>query len=296
MSNYQGVGGAFLYARDPAALAAWYAEFLDLPIDPTGTAPWVELPGAGRHRDGRRQTTTFAIFAADAPLPEQAGARLNHRVRDLDAVLAKLTAAGIPFEGPQDEYGRFAWCHDPEGHRVEIWEPPAADPLDGPVAVVPWGKRFATDGTRLSERTIAVSTTVAAPIDAIWAAWTTSEGLTSWLCPDAEVDLRIGGPFEVRFLPDAPEGQRGSDDCVVLSFLPPRLLVFSWNAPPPHEQTRPQHTWVVLELTETDAGTTVSLTHTGWPDTVDAAPWQETFAYFDAAWRRVLANLEDHVW
>ncbi len=293
-SGYQGIGGAFIYTDDPQELGRWYADVLGVETSPMGKSLYVELPSSALVPDDRTASTTFALMneADKDKASGPASVRLNHRVADLDAVLARLSARGIAFDGPDDDYGRFAWCNDPAGHRVEIWEPPPADPLAGPVVVAPWGKSFATDGAGMSERMIDEVVVVNAPRAQVWQAWTDASLLSTWMCPACRVELRIGGRFEILFMPDAPEGMQGSDGCRVLSFIPERMLSFSWNAPPPHQYTRSRHTWVVVELTAAGAQTEVRLTHTGWPELTGA--WTATFEYFEAAWPKVLANLVDH--
>ena len=290
--SYQGLGGAFLYSERPKALAAFYIEVLGVPLHTMGSGFCAELPSSDRFFSDRTATTTFAIFSC-----EERGsgniARLNHRVRELDEVLARLDERGIAYEGPDDDYGRFAWCEDPDGNRVEIWEAPRRDPLAGPIEVVPSDKRLAATAENLSPKNIVRSIEVAATREELFAAFTNEEKLRAWLCPDCRVELRIGGRYEIYFMPDAPEGLRGADGCRVLSFLPPRLLCFTWNAPPPHEETRPQHTWVVIELAVIGPSETkVTLTHTGWPEL--SKTWRATFDYFDDAWERVLTSLAKH--
>ncbi|MDP7110937.1 MAG: SRPBCC domain-containing protein, partial [Myxococcota bacterium] len=79
----------------------------------------------------------------------------------------------------------------------------------------------------------------------VFRTWTTAEGLGALLDAEARVELRIGGPIEVFFMPDAPEGSRGSEGCQFLAYVPDRMLAFSWNAPPSIPETRNLHTWVV---------------------------------------------------
>lgn len=124
MPTIQGLGGAFLYADDVDALAAWYTEHLGLTFQNWGSARGIEFPSADVEPAGRMATTTFALFQAEAPLVERT-ARVNLRVQDLDALFARLTAAGVRCERFGDEsYGRFAHAWDPEGNKVELWEPP----------------------------------------------------------------------------------------------------------------------------------------------------------------------------
>jgi predicted enzyme related to lactoylglutathione lyase len=104
-----GIGGYFLRAADPAALSAWYRDCLGLDADEHGV--WQQGDGP----------TVFAYFGS----PSQQ-TMLNFRVRDLDAMLAQLRAkgAGIPEEPQEMEgVGRFAWVTDPEGNRIELWQP-----------------------------------------------------------------------------------------------------------------------------------------------------------------------------
>lgn len=121
----QGLGGAFLYADDVAALAAWYTEHLGITFQSWGKSHFVEFPSADVEPAGRHASTVFALMQADAPLPKGVRTgRINLRVSDLDALVARLKAAGVSVEGPgSPEFGRFAWAVDPEGNRLELWEP-----------------------------------------------------------------------------------------------------------------------------------------------------------------------------
>jgi predicted enzyme related to lactoylglutathione lyase len=116
-----GIGGVFFKARDPHALSAWYREHLGIPLGEEGymTFRWAE--------DGPNGSTTFAIFPADTDyfLPGDASFMLNVRVDNLDAVLDRLRSLGDPIgeSVTEDENGRFGWVVDPEGNRIELWEP-----------------------------------------------------------------------------------------------------------------------------------------------------------------------------
>jgi glyoxylase I family protein len=127
MERVTGIGGLFFRARDPDALARWYADHLG--IDPVPASyqqrPWWQQQGP----------TVFAPFPADTDYfgrPEQAW-KLNLRVRDLDAMVAQLRAAGIEVTPDPQTYpnGRFAALVDPEGNPIELWEP-TADALEEP--------------------------------------------------------------------------------------------------------------------------------------------------------------------
>ena len=116
MEHVLGIGGHFLRAKDPAALSAWYRERLGLDTDENGL--WRQEPGP----------TVFAAFDSDT---DYFGSRaqqvmLNFRVRDLDAMLAQLRAQGTDVAGETQEMdgvGRFGWVTDPEGNRIELWQP-----------------------------------------------------------------------------------------------------------------------------------------------------------------------------
>ena len=116
MERVLGIGGYFLRAADPAALGAWYRDCLGLDADEHGQ--WQQGPGV----------TAFATFESDTDYfgsPTQQ-TMLNFRVRDLDAMLAQLRDKGAvvsPEIQDMDGVGRFGWVTDPEGNRVELWQP-----------------------------------------------------------------------------------------------------------------------------------------------------------------------------
>ncbi len=123
MERVTGIGGVFVRSRDPELLASWYAQHLGLPVgagDAGAALPWI---GAG--------ATWWAAFPHDTEYfgPAQRECMLNFRVADLDAMLLQLKASGIRVEPEIEESteGRFAWTVDPEGTRIELWEPPPAE-------------------------------------------------------------------------------------------------------------------------------------------------------------------------
>jgi hypothetical protein len=85
----------------------------------------------------------------------------------------------------------------------------------------------------------------------------------------------------------------------VLSWIPDRLLLFTWDAPPSTPWVRTRVTWVVVEFDKIDQGVRVRLTQTGWPETgfhADAHPeWLQAWTYFQAAWPRVLQALGEYL-
>jgi predicted enzyme related to lactoylglutathione lyase len=113
----EGVGGVFFRVHDPVALRAWYAEHLVIEMEEYGTT----------FTANEGDQTVWAPFPNDTAYFGSSGQQLmvNFRVRDLDAMLAQLRAAGVQVDDQVEkmEYGRFAWASDLEGNRFELWEP-----------------------------------------------------------------------------------------------------------------------------------------------------------------------------
>jgi len=113
----QGIGGVFFRARDPEALRAWYAEQLGIDMEDYGTT-FTAAEG---------DQTVWAPFAADTEYfgPTGQQSMVNFRVRDLDAMLDQLRAAGVAVDERVEEmeFSRFGWATDLEGNRFELWEP-----------------------------------------------------------------------------------------------------------------------------------------------------------------------------
>jgi predicted enzyme related to lactoylglutathione lyase len=122
MERVTGVGGVFFRARDPQALAAWYGQNLGVPLDAGQTYGLFEGEAGGH--------TVWSTFPQDTSYfgPHNPSFMLNYRVRDLDAMLAQLRAAGAEVDEKVEEYeyGRFGWATDPEGNRFELWQPPVS--------------------------------------------------------------------------------------------------------------------------------------------------------------------------
>ena len=116
MERVAGIGGYFLRAVDPVALGAWYRDCLGLDADENGV--WRQDTGS----------TVFATFESDT---DYFGSRsqqtmVNFRVRDLDAMLAQLRLKDADVDAETQDMegvGRFGWVTDPEGNRVELWQP-----------------------------------------------------------------------------------------------------------------------------------------------------------------------------
>lgn len=140
-----------------------------------------------------------------------------------------------------------------------------------------------------AERMIEKQVVVDAPIADVWKSWTTREGVKAFFAPDARIEPRSGGLFEIHMNPYAEPGMRGADDMRFLAVQEPNMLSFTWNAPPSLPEVRTQRTVVIVRLRElAPAQTQVSLTHLGWGE---GEKWDAAYAYFDRAWGNVLSNL-----
>jgi predicted enzyme related to lactoylglutathione lyase len=126
MQRVTGIGGIFFKSADPKALGAWYRDHLGLDVTDWGGAIF-EWGGEG----SAKGMTIWSPFKQDTTYmaPSTSSFMINFRVADLDAVLAALRAEGCNVVGePQtSEQGKFGWVLDPEGNKVELWEPPAGE-------------------------------------------------------------------------------------------------------------------------------------------------------------------------
>lgn len=118
-----GIGGIFFKSEKPEQLYAWYEKHLGLKRNvqtQAVTFPWRDL------ESGQPGETLWSLFPRSSKYfePSTASFMLNYRVDDIDAVVAALREEGIEILGREDyDYGRFAWIMDPEGNRIELWEP-----------------------------------------------------------------------------------------------------------------------------------------------------------------------------
>lgn len=126
MQRVTGLGGVFFKARDPQKLYRWYDRHLGMKGAASGTPVcfvWRETRGRGKGM------TVWSLFPRNTRYfrPSRAGFMLNYRVKDLDRLLKALRREGVWIDPKRDnhEYGRFAWILDPEGNRIELWQPPA---------------------------------------------------------------------------------------------------------------------------------------------------------------------------
>ncbi|MDA4135485.1 MAG: SRPBCC domain-containing protein [Thaumarchaeota archaeon] len=141
----------------------------------------------------------------------------------------------------------------------------------------------------MAEKQLIKTVNVAANPDEVWDAWTTVEGIRTFFAPDARLELRPGGLYEIYFDTEQPEGLKGSEGCRILSFVPSRMLSFTWGAPPRFPRARRANAqWVVIFLEPSGGGTSVTLIELGWEDGEES---DAVYRYFDRAWATVLALL-----
>jgi predicted enzyme related to lactoylglutathione lyase len=125
MKHITGIGGIFFKAKDPGALATWYRQHLGIEVESWGgfAFDWSDDP----QLDGG--TTAWTIFPDTTKYfePSDKPFMINFRVTDLDGLLAALRDQGVEVKAndEESEFGKFAWVMDPEGNRLELWEPPA---------------------------------------------------------------------------------------------------------------------------------------------------------------------------
>lgn len=145
-------------------------------------------------------------------------------------------------------------------------------------------------GAAAAERSLDKDVVVNATLEQAWNAWTTREGIISFFAPDARIEPRVGGAFQIYIDPGAPAGMKGADEMRFMALQPYRMISFDWNAPPFLPEARAQRTFVVVRFAAVDdKRTRVSLHHTGWGE---GGEWDKAHAYFDRAWGNVLANLK----
>ncbi len=141
-----------------------------------------------------------------------------------------------------------------------------------------------------AERALNKEVIVNANVDQLWYTWTSREGITSFFAPDARIEPRVGGAFQIYMDPGAEPGMKGADDMRFLALQPKKMISFDWNAPPHLAEARQQRTFVIVRFEPVAETTTkVTLHHVGWGD---GGEWDKSYAYFDLVWGYVLANLQ----
>ena len=125
MKRVTGIGGVFFQAKNPATLHAWYKKHLGIDVQEWGGAMFTWTDDEGKPTNG---TTVWSVGAAGGSqyAPSTAAFMINYRVADLAALLKALREEGCNVLEKTDdsEFGKFGWVMDPEGNKVELWQPP----------------------------------------------------------------------------------------------------------------------------------------------------------------------------
>jgi len=126
MKRVTGIGGIFFKAKDAPALWAWYKRHLGIDVQEWGGAAFEWTDAEGKPVAG---TTAWSITSMQSNqfAPSTAPFMVNYRVEDLDGLLNVLREEGcnVLEKSDDSEYGKFGWLIDPEGNKVELWQPPA---------------------------------------------------------------------------------------------------------------------------------------------------------------------------
>jgi predicted enzyme related to lactoylglutathione lyase len=126
MNRVKGIGGIFFKAENVQELGDWYTRHLGIQLEEQSYSmfPWLD-----RDNPERETHTVWALFPRDTEYfsPGNASFMINYQVEDLHALLAQLKSEGVQVDDKieEHEYGKFGWIVDPEGNRIELWEPPA---------------------------------------------------------------------------------------------------------------------------------------------------------------------------
>jgi predicted enzyme related to lactoylglutathione lyase len=126
MKQVTGIGGIFFNAKDPVALRAWYQQHLGIAVQEWGGTAFSWADSSGNPTHG---TNVWSISLSDSRhfAPSTAPFMVNYRVENLDALLQALRDEGcnVLEKADDSEFGKFGWVIDPEGNKVELWEPSA---------------------------------------------------------------------------------------------------------------------------------------------------------------------------
>ena len=121
MKRVTGIGGFFFKSENPEAIRNWYRDHLGIPVNPYGwTFEW-------KDQEGNDGATQWSPFEANTKYfaPSEKQFMMNYRVDNLEALLEALKEEGVTVVGEMEshDYGKFGWILDPEGNKIELWEP-----------------------------------------------------------------------------------------------------------------------------------------------------------------------------
>ena len=124
MKRVTGIGGVFFKCKDPEAMYQWYEKHLGIKRE----HGFVTFPWRNADNPDEEGMTAWSLFPQDTKYfnPSASPFMINYRVENLEALLEALRAEGVEVDPKVEahEYGKFGWITDPEGNRIELWEPP----------------------------------------------------------------------------------------------------------------------------------------------------------------------------
>lgn len=124
MIKVTGIGGVFIKAKDVKALTAWYEKHLGIEF---GKESYVDFKWVNKNDPSVPGHTVFSFFKEDSTYfaPSEKPAMMNFRVKDLQSLITELEQNGVEIVGEVEsfDYGKFGWIMDPEGNKIELWEP-----------------------------------------------------------------------------------------------------------------------------------------------------------------------------
>ena len=123
MKRVSGIGGIFISAKDPEALCAWYKTHLGIDVEDWGGVAFRWVDEAGTPTGG---TTVWSVGDGAYFAPSKSTFMVNYRVDDLHGLLSLLRSEGCQVldKVEESDFGKFGWVMDPEGNKVELWQPP----------------------------------------------------------------------------------------------------------------------------------------------------------------------------
>lgn len=143
----------------------------------------------------------------------------------------------------------------------------------------------------VKEKLINLYIRINSPLDSVWSRWSTEKGIRKFFAPACDYEFKPQGKLGIYFAPNAPKGERGAEDNLILSIEDKNMISFTWDAPPQFPEIRKQRTLVTIRLYQTGKNETlVTLSQTGWGQGED---WTTVRNYFVNAWAGfVLPNLK----
>lgn len=274
---------ADLIGGNVSRFGPWPGGYIAWAPDAAGTAIEIYPMGTELSPDPNGGQAQFAHnYFAQRLSPVHAALSVN---RTEDEVLQVAAQAG--WQAGRQDRGGFEVIEFWVENRVmlEVLTPAMATQYLGVVD----SPRVEASGSEFD--TITLSAQIDTDVHTAWSSWTQAPKLTKWWAvPHARIDLRVDGAYELRFSADASDPAQGTVGCRILSYVPDRMLSFTWSTPP-HLGGGRRQTWVVLTFTEMADGTEIELVHNGFALGPDGQSERE---YFRQAWRRVLRRMVDH--